>query len=113
MTPWICKQCSEDQIAFGRVPEDRLCCACCEARRAASAFTEADAGIPKLFRGLTRESWSAYFQRPWPEALESWTGDPRWIALWWTYRHRKDRHRHRALGGASAHRPARTMDLRP
>jgi DNA replication protein DnaC len=82
MTPWICKQCSEDQIAFGRVPEDRLCYACCEARRAASAFTEADAGIPKLFRGLTRESWSAYFQRPWPEALESWTGDPRWIALW-------------------------------
>ncbi len=82
MTPWNCKQCGEDQVAFGRIPENGLCYACLEARRAASAFTETDAGIPKLFRGLTRKSWSAYFQRPWPGALESWTGAPRWLALW-------------------------------
>src|SRR5688500_534616 len=82
MTPWNCKKCGEEQVAFGRIPEERLCYACEEARRVASAFTEADAGVPKLFRGLTRESWSAYFQRPWPEALESWSGKPRWAALW-------------------------------
>ena len=84
MTHWNCSQCGEELIAFGRnpIPKDGVCYSCGEARRAASAFTEADAGIPKLFRGLTRESWSAYFQRPWPEALESWTGDPRWVALW-------------------------------
>jgi DNA replication protein DnaC len=82
MTPWTCKKCGEDQVAFGRIPEERLCYACEEARRMASAFTEEDAGIPKLFRGLTRESWAAYFQRSWPEALESWSGNPRWVALW-------------------------------
>lgn len=82
MTPWNCSQCGEEQIAFGRIPASGLCYACEEARRAANAFTEVDAGIPKLFRGFTRESWSAYFQRPWPEALESWTGAPRWLALW-------------------------------
>jgi DNA replication protein DnaC len=83
MTPWTCSKCGEEQIAFGRIiPEDRLCYSCEEARRTASAFTEADAGIPKLFRGLTRESWSAYFQHPWPKALESWGGNPRWLALW-------------------------------
>jgi len=82
MTPWTCKRCGEEQVAFGRLPEDGLCYACGEARRIASAFTEDDAGIPKLFRGLTRESWVAYFQRPWPKALESWTGTPRWLALW-------------------------------
>ena len=82
MTHWTCSQCGEDQIAFGRIPESRLCYSCGDARRAARAFTEADAGIPKLFRGLTRESWSACFQRPWPEALERWSGNPRWLALW-------------------------------
>lgn len=82
MTHWTCSQCGEDQIAFGRIPESRLCYSCGDARRTARTFTEADAGIPKLFRGLTRESWSACFQRPWPEALESWTGTPTWLALW-------------------------------
>ena len=82
MTHWTCSQCGEDQLAFGRVPEERLCYSCEDARRTATAFTEADAGIPKLFRGLTRESWAAYFQRPWPAALESWTGEPSWLALW-------------------------------
>ena len=51
-------------------------------RRRRAAFTEADAGIPERYRGLTRESWSAHFQRPWPEALERWTGTPHWLALW-------------------------------
>src|SRR4028118_1828950 len=46
------------------------------------AFTEADAGIPQRYRGLTRESWIQTFQRPWPETLESWCGDPQWIAIW-------------------------------
>ena len=106
MTPWNCKQCGEDQVAFGRIPENGLCYACLEALRAASAFTETDAGIPKLFRGLTRKSWSAYFQRPWPETLKNWPPrqgahplspipggegrgeggrdqpSPRWLALW-------------------------------
>ena len=80
MTLWTCSKCGEDQI--GRIPDDRLCYSCSEARRAASAFTEEDAGIPRLFRGLTRASWSAHFQRHWPEALESWSGNPRWVALW-------------------------------
>src|SRR6185436_636533 len=44
-------------------------------------FTETDAGIPTLFRSLTRDSWTAYFHRPWPEALKSWTGEPTWLAL--------------------------------
>lgn len=83
MTPWICSKCDDIQIAFGGlIPEDRLCFTCKEAQRRASAFTEEDAGIPRLFRGLTRESWTAYFQRPWPQALESWSGNPRWLALW-------------------------------
>jgi hypothetical protein len=106
VTHWNCSQCGEDQIAFGRIPESRLCYSCSEARRAARAFTEADAGIPKLFRDLTRESWSAYFQRPWPKALKNWPlregggaplpgegsamgegmgvrgSSPRWLALW-------------------------------
>ena len=82
MIPWNCIQCGEDMIAFGRIPEDLHCLVCIEAREAAKAFTEDKAEIPKLFRGLTRESWSAHFHRPWPQALESWSGDPRWVALW-------------------------------
>jgi len=82
MITWNCSQCGEDMIAFGRIPEDRLCSACDDAREAAKAFTEDRAGIPKLFRGLTRETWSAHFHRPWPEALSSWSGTPRWVALW-------------------------------
>jgi hypothetical protein len=82
VTPWICSQCGEDQVAFGPLPEDVLCYACQDAREAATRFTEADAGIPKLFRGLTRQSWSACFQRSWPEALANWTGTPTWVALW-------------------------------
>jgi hypothetical protein len=84
MTPWICRKCGEEQVALGSgpIPEARLCYACNSARRTASAFTEDDAGIPKLFRGLTRESWTAYFHRPWPETLKSWTGEPVWLALW-------------------------------
>jgi len=80
MNHWTCSRCGEDQV--GRIPDNRLCYSCGEVRRAASAFTEEDAGIPRLFRGLTRASWSGHFQRPWPEALESWTGNPRWVALW-------------------------------
>ncbi len=80
--PWICRQCHEDQVAFGAIPADLLCHTCHDAQRAATAFTEADAGIPKLLRGLTRESWSTHFERPWPQALEHWTGTPRWVAMW-------------------------------
>ncbi len=82
MTHWTCSQCGEDQIAFGRIPESRLCYSCGDARRTARTFTEADAGIPKLFRGLTRESWSSCFQRPWPEALKNWPGTLTWLAIW-------------------------------
>lgn len=82
MTPWICRQCGEDQVAFGPIPETVLCHDCQDAREAATRFTEADAGIPKLFRGLTRQSWSACFQRRWPEDLANWTGTPTWVALW-------------------------------
>ena len=82
MIPWNCIQCGEDMIGFGPIPEDRLCSDCYDAREAAKAFTEDRAGIPKLFRGLTRESWSAHFQRPWPKALRNWSGTPHWIALW-------------------------------
>ena len=85
MTPlrsWQCIRCHEDQVAFGPLPEDGLCHTCHDAQRAATAFTEADAGIPKLLRGLTRESWSTHFERPWPQALEHWTGTPRWVAMW-------------------------------
>ena len=71
MTPWTCSKCGEEQIAFGRIPGNGLCFACKEARRLASAFTEEDAGIPKLFRGLTRASWAAHFQRRWPEVLSA------------------------------------------
>ena len=82
MITWNCSQCDEDMISFGRIPEDPVCPACNDAREAAKAFTEDKAGIPKLFRGLTRESWSAHFQRPWPKALRSWSGTPHWVALW-------------------------------
>jgi hypothetical protein len=82
MIVWTCSQCGEEQVAFGSIREHDLCYSCLESRRAASAFTEADAGIPQLFRGLTRESWAACFQRPWPETLASWTGNPCWVALW-------------------------------
>lgn len=82
MTPWNCSRCGEDQVAFGAIPADRLCHTCLDTQRAASSFTEADAGIPKLYRGLTRESWTACFQRPWPKPLEIWNGTPRWVALW-------------------------------
>jgi hypothetical protein len=81
VTPWICSQCGEDQVAFSRVPEARLCHTCLDAQRP-PAFTEADAGIPRLYRGLTRQTWAARFRRPWPKDLESWTGEPRWLALW-------------------------------
>jgi hypothetical protein len=82
MTPWICSRCGEDQVAFGRIPEDVLCHSCHDAQRAATAFTEAGAGVPQLFRGLSRESWAACFRRPWPEAVESWSGLPTWVAIW-------------------------------
>lgn len=80
MTPWRCSRCGEDQVAFGRLPADLLCYTCQKAQR--SRFSEADAGIPERYRGLTRESWAACFQRPWPAALERWTGSPHWVALW-------------------------------
>jgi len=82
MISWICKQCGEDQVAFWAVPEDLLCHTCLDAQRAREAFTEAHAGIPERWRNLTRASWEAHFQRPWPEAVASWTGAPHWIALW-------------------------------
>src|SRR4028119_1755439 len=82
MTPWFCSRCGEDQIAFGPIPADRLCHTCHDALHPIHAFTEADAGIPQRYRGLTRESWIQTFQRPWPETLESWCGDPQWIAIW-------------------------------
>ncbi|HEX7180812.1 MAG TPA: hypothetical protein VF756_03150 [Thermoanaerobaculia bacterium] len=82
LVPWVCSRCGEDQVAFGPLPADLLCHTCHDAQEALTRFTEADAGVPKLFRGLTRESWSAFFRRPWPEALEKWTGTPRWVALW-------------------------------
>jgi len=82
MTLWHCTRCGEEQIAFATLPEDRLCHACHEARQALSRFTEAGAGIPERYRNLTRESWSACFQRPWPATLERWAGEPRWVAIW-------------------------------
>ncbi|HBL25444.1 MAG TPA: hypothetical protein DD490_01255 [Acidobacteria bacterium] len=83
MTPWICSQCGEEQLAFGTVPAPGShCCACRDAQAALTAFTEVDAGVPKLFRGLTRETWSAHFRRPWPAPVERWTGTPTWVALW-------------------------------
>ncbi len=80
--PWVCRKCGEAQIAFTAIPTDGLCHTCHDAHTSVPALTEAGAGIPKLFRGLTRESWSTHFQRPWPEALQSWSGTPRWVALW-------------------------------
>ncbi len=80
MTPWRCSRCGEDQVAFGRLPADLLCYTCHDALR--SRFSEADAGIPERYRGLTREGWTAHFQRPWPAALERWTDSPHWVALW-------------------------------
>jgi len=80
--PWQCGRCGEDQVAFGRVPEGLLCHTCHDAQRAASTFTEADAGIPERYRRLTRASWEAHFQCPWPAALERWPGTPHWVALW-------------------------------
>jgi hypothetical protein len=82
MLPWICKRCGEDQVAFWTIPEDLLCHTCLDAERARNAFTETHAGIPESWRNLTRASWETYFQRPWPEAVASWTGTPPWIALW-------------------------------
>ena len=82
MTLWNCSRCGEEQIAFTALPEDRLCHACHEAQAALSRFTEADAGIPERYRKLTRESWSACFQRPWPATVEAWAGVPHWLAIW-------------------------------
>jgi hypothetical protein len=82
MTPWFCSRCGDDQIAFGPMPVDRLCHICHDALHPIHAFTETDAGIPQRYRGLTREGWVQTFQRPWPEALESWRGNPQWIAIW-------------------------------
>jgi hypothetical protein len=79
MTPWQCTRCGEDQLAFGAIPTDRLCHTCQDGR---SAVTEAAAGIPERYRSLTRASWQAHFQRPWPADLEQWTGTPCWAALW-------------------------------
>jgi hypothetical protein len=77
---WRCGRCGEDQVAFGPVPADLLCHACRDAQL--GAFSEAAAGIPERYRRLTRESWVAHFRRPWPAALERWTGLPHWVALW-------------------------------
>ena len=81
MKAWRCSRCREDQVAFGRpVPEDRLCHACRDAQPI--AFPEAAAGIPERYRNLTRQGWVTCFQRPWPTALERWTGTPHWVAAW-------------------------------
>ena len=80
MRAWRCSRCGEDQVAFGRLPADLLCNTCHDAQR--PGFSEADAGVPQRYRGLTRDGWAAYFQRPWPAALERWTGSPHWVALW-------------------------------
>jgi hypothetical protein len=82
MNLWNCSRCGEEQIAFAALPEDRLCHACHEAQAALSRFTEADAGVPERYRKLTRESWSACFQRPWPATVEAWAGVPHWLAIW-------------------------------
>jgi DNA replication protein DnaC len=80
VTDWRCRLCGEDQVAFGPLPADHLCHICHDAQ--ACMFSEADAGIPVRYRNLTRESWSAHFRRPWPAAVERWTGKPHWVALW-------------------------------
>jgi hypothetical protein len=79
---WNCSRCGEDQVAFGALPADLLCHTCHDHDAQRVRFSEADAGIPERYRNLTRESWTAHFQRPWPEALERWTGSPHWVALW-------------------------------
>jgi hypothetical protein len=83
VTPFTCSRCGEPQIAFGTaVPADRVCHACRDAERALNVFTEADAGVPARYRKLTRAGWEAHFQTTWPAALENWTGNPHWVALW-------------------------------
>jgi hypothetical protein len=77
---WRCPQCREEQVAFGKLPADGLCHACHAAQNC--GFPEAAAGIPERYRNLTRESWVECFQRPWPAALERWTGTPHWVAAW-------------------------------
>ena len=111
MTPWSCSRCGEDQVAFGRLPADLLCHTCHDAQHI--GFSEAAAGIPERYRGLTRESWATHFQRPWPAALERWTGCPHWVALWGPTGTGKTGHRDDCARRAPAHRPPRSMDLRP
>jgi len=82
MTYWPCSRCGEEQITFGPLSADRLCHTCYSVLFDDRPFTEADAGIPPRYRGLTRESWSRHFQRPWPEALKAWAGEPHWLAIW-------------------------------
>jgi hypothetical protein len=82
VTPYWCRACGEKEIAFGRVPEDRLCRLCHFTQSSQRPFTETDAGIPESFRNLTRADWETRFQRRWPASLESWDGKPNWIALW-------------------------------
>lgn len=82
MTYWPCSRCGEEQITFGPLSADRLCHTCYSALFDDRPFTEADAGIPPRYRGLTRESWSRHFQRPWPGVLEAWFGEPHWLAIW-------------------------------
>lgn len=78
---WLCRRCDEEQISFSKkLPEDLLCHACRDAQPV--PFPEHEAGIPERYRHLTREGWVAHFQRPWPAALERWTGSPHWVALW-------------------------------
>jgi hypothetical protein len=79
---WPCTRCGEQQVAIGPVPDVRICPVCEDAESALKAFTEVDAGIPERYRGLTRESWEACFQHPWPAKLASWAGSPHWVALW-------------------------------
>jgi hypothetical protein len=78
--PWQCSHCGEDQVAFGTLPEDLLCHTCHDVQH--NRLSEADAGIPERYRHLTRAGWIAHFRRPWPAALEHWTGSPHWVALW-------------------------------
>ncbi|HJX29369.1 MAG TPA: hypothetical protein VJ885_15780 [Thermoanaerobaculia bacterium] len=83
LTPWVCAQCADEQVAWGPIPADRLCHACHSAADCKPLVdVEAAAGIPDRYRGLTRESWMTHFQRPWPAALERWTGSPSWAAIW-------------------------------
>jgi IstB-like ATP binding protein len=77
---WTCSHCGDDQVAFRAVPADHLCHACHGAKHC--AIPEAAAEIPERYRGLTRQSWTECFHRPWPTALERWTGAPHWVALW-------------------------------